>query len=269
MKRFVFFSVFLFLLSVKFTTNAQVYWCFQVEKNSSILQELLEIKVKYKNDKDKWIRLKSYNILYGNQPVIGYPYYYHLKLPTKTKEFELQINGQTFTKKVNFYSIPDTVKPETLFLMNNINTGSGIKKIPFLYAISKVYKTNIDTNILTIEKYSSLPSLKSEKYYFSENSSIKIDLKAKMLDLGKYEKLKIAGCGAPGTRYIIQKWGETGWFNYLNTWEYKCITTYHEISEHKFAIQLPDKGCYRLLVSGIKGERGKIIDVYSNIFFVR
>ncbi len=269
MKRFIVFSVLLSLIFFTNTLKAQIYWCFQVEKNSSILQELMEVKVKYKNEKDKWIRLKSYNILYGNQPSIGYPYYYHLKLPATTKEFELQIIAESFNKKILFYAIPDTIKSGTLLLMNNINTGSGIKKIPFVYAVSKVYNTEIDTNILDIDKYKTQPSLKSERNYYNENSSIKINLKANVVELGKLCKLLVAGCGAPGTRYIIQKWGENRWYNYLNTWEYKCVTTYHEVSEYQYAIQLSEKGCFRLLVSGIKGERGKIFDIYSNIFFVR
>lgn len=268
MKYLCYFSLFISFLLINLRLDARVFWCFQIEKNSSVIHDIVEVKVKYKDTKDKWKRLKNEYILYGNQPELGYPIYYQLSLPNAIKEFELQLNSEKWSHKIVFYSIPDTIKDGSLLLMNNINTGSGKKRIPFLYTISKVFY-NIDSTVYTLDNFRSLPSLKSEKNYYNPNSPIKIDFKAKLLSSAKLEKVQIPGCGAPGTRYIVQKWENGRWLNVINTWEYKCITTYHELSEHKFAIQLEEKGCYRLFLIGIKGERGSKIEVYSNIFFIR
>lgn len=249
--------------------SARVLWCFQIEKNASILQEFVDVKVRYKDAKDKWKRLKNDYILYGNQPEFSYPYFYQLSLPNSVREFEVQLIGEKLNHKLNFFSIPDTIRDGSLLLMNNINVGSGKKRIPFLYSISKILYNNIDSTISTLEKFKKLPKLKSEKFFYNPGSSIKLDFKTNFIASGQFEKVKIPGCGAPGTRYIIQKWENGRWINVVNTWEYKCITTFHEVSEHKFAIQLEEIGCYRLFLSGIIGERSSKIEVYSNIFFVR
>ncbi|MDD2412818.1 MAG: hypothetical protein PHR79_07895 [Bacteroidales bacterium] len=246
--------------------SAQVYWLFQVEHNGSIIQEMMDVGVRYKNKADKWSRIKKANILYGSQPELGVLNYYHLRLPAFVSEFELEIKNSRFYRKLVVFSIPDTISENSLVLMSNLSMGSGIKKIPFYYAVSKIHQFTLDTNILTIEQYLQKPFLESQRNYYDVNSEINIVLKQNIPENAEFT---IPGCGAPGTRYVVQKWMHGDWYNYINTWEHKCVTTNHNVKQHIYAFRLQESGIYRLLLKGVKYKNRPIDDFYSNVFINR
>lgn len=246
--------------------SAQVYWLFQVEHSGSIIQEIMDVKVRYKNRSDKWSRLTKSNILFGSQPELGVLNYYHLRLPSFVTEFDLELKNSRYYRKLMIFSIPDTMSENLLVLMSNISMGSGVKKVPFYYAISKIHQFKLDTTILTIEQYLEKPFLESPRSYYDVNSEIKIVLKQNIPETAEFT---IPGCGAPGTRYVIQRWMYGDWYNHINTWEHKCVTTNHNVSRHVYAFRLQESGIYRLLLKGIRYKNRPIDDIYSNIFIIR
>lgn len=264
MQKKVLIIIVLFFLSL--TLSAQVYWLFQVEHHGSIIQEMMDVRVRYKNKSDKWSRIKKANVLFGSQPELGVLNYYHLRLPSFVKEFELEVKNNRFYRKILVFSIPDTMSENSLVLMSNISLGSGVKKIPFYYAVSKIHQFKLDTTILTIEQYIEKPFLESQRNYYDINSEIKIVLKQNIPESGEFS---IPGCGAPGTRYIVQKWMHGDWYNHINTWEHKCVTTNHNVNQHNYAFRLPESGVYRLLLKGVKYKNRPMDDFCSNIFIVR
>ncbi len=254
------------VLSFKLSLSAQSYWVFQLEHNSSIIHELAEVKLRYKNKNNKWVRLKKADIFYGNQPELGVNFYYHLKIPSFVKEFELEVKNQTYYRKFSIFSIPDTMAIGTIVMMNNVSMGSGNKKIPFVYAISKLHRLPLDTNLIPLDKVGQLPSLKSKRNFYDIDVEIKVDLNSVSED---HSGFVIPGCGAPGTRYVVQRWMQGDWYNYINTWEHKCVTTFHDVNSHVYAFRLGEKGIYRLLLKGVKHNNQSMGDFYSNVFIVR
>jgi hypothetical protein len=263
MQRLILFFIVLFF---SLNLSAQCFWLFQLEHNSSIIHELAEVKLRYKNKNDKWVRLKKADIFYGNQPELGVNHYYHLKIPNFVKEFELEIKNQRYFRKFSIFSIPDTMANGTLVLMNNVSMGSGNKRIPFVYAISKLHRVALDTNLITLDKVGHIPLLKSKRNFYDTEGEIKVDLKSVSED---HSGFVIPGCGAPGTRYVVQRWMQGDWYNYINTWEHKCVTTYHDVNSHVYAFRIGEKGIYRLLLKGIKYKNRTMDDFYSNVFIVR
>lgn len=264
MQKRVLIIIVLFFLSLNL--SAQVYWLFQVEQNGSIIQEMVDVRVRYKSKSDKWSRIKKENILFGSQPELGVFNYYHLRLPSFVKEFELEIKNSRYYRKLMVFSIPDTMSENSLVLMSNISMGSGVKKIPFYYAVSKIHQFKLDTTVLSIEQYLQNPFLESQRNYYDANSEVKIILKQNISEIADFS---IPGCGAPGTRYVVQRWMYGDWYNHINTWEHKCVTTNHNVKQHIYAFRLQESGTYRLLLKGIKCNNRPMDDFYSNIFIVR
>lgn len=253
-------------LLIHLSVSSQNYWLFQVDHNSSIIHERFDVKIKYKNQKSKWVRLKSSDVLYGNQPEIGVNYYYQLRIPSFVTEFELEIKNQRYYRKFSVFSIPDTMANGTIVMMNNVSMGSGNKRIPFVYAISKLHRVALDTNLIPLDKIGRIPSLRSKRNFYDIDVEIKVDLNSVSEDRSGFV---IPGCGAPGTRYVVQRWVHGDWYNYINTWEHKCVTTFHQVNSHVYAFRIGEKGTFRLLLKGVKHNNKALDDFYSNVFIVR
>ena len=249
------------------SVSANTFWCFRVEYKSKPISEMLSVKIRYKTD--KWRVLSQDKIFYHSQVSLGLMPYYHFKLPKGVSRFEIRIEGMGHHRQMQYTSIPDALRGDCLYQLNNIDLGSKTKKLPFLYALSRAVEGGIDTSLMSLKDCRRTLSLKSEKYIYAVGEKVKIELSAVEKGGRKLPFVVVPGCGAPGTRYIVQKWDGKLWYNYINTWEYKCMTTFHKVERHIYGLEGLEAGFYRLLLVSLSSLEGELTEQYSNIFQIR
>lgn len=249
------------------SVSANTLWCFRVEYKSKPISELLSIRIRYKTD--KWRVLSQDKIFYHTQVSIGVLPHYHFRLPEGVSRFELRIEGLGHYRQIQYTSIPDTLRDGYLYQLNNIDLGSRAKKLPFLYALNRAVGFGIDTSMASLRDYKRTLSLKSDKNFYAVGEKVNIELNAVEKSGRKLLFVVVPGCGAPGTRYIVQKWNGKLWYNYINTWEYKCLTTFHKVESHIYGIEGLEAGFYRLVLVSLSSFEGELLEQYSNIFQIR